>query len=512
MTVAPVSTPEAPSRRGSLAAFRDLHPGRDFLVLGCGESLNLLVDARGAVTIGVNDVGRRFTPDYLVVVNPRSQFSTERFGHVEASRARALFTQLADLGVPHPNVVRFRLGAYGGTDFSDPGVLHHTQNSPYVAACLAVLMGARRIGLVGVDFTDHHFFGRTGTHALARRLDQIDREYGTLADACRARGVELVNLSPVSRLTRVPRASLADFLGDAAAAAPAPPAAPAPAARVFLVTYRFLACGDVFTEGLRHAAEDLGVAWADAPWDDARLPEKVAGFRPDLLFVVHGRSFSRRWGRAFAGYRSAVWLLDEPYEVDDTSASALAGAFIEANRLIYEVSLTDERLHGMGTTCTALVLQNGSALCAHVGDSRIYLLRNYEIYQMTQDQSAVMEMVRQGVISLEEARNHDEKNVILGAMGSNPKVEVSTWPESFPVRHGDRFLLCSDGLHDLVNDCEMRDAIVVGDPHSACESLIALAKQRGGYDNISVAVLSVVATAQAARSDIRQTRDIGVAT
>ena len=130
---------------------------------------------------------------------------------------------------------------------------------------------------------------------------------------------------------------------------------------------------------------------------------------------------------------------------------------------------------------------------------------------MTQDQSAVMEMVRQGIISLEEARNHDEKNVILGAMGSNPEVEVSTWPESFPVRVGDRFLLCSDGLHDLVNDCEMRDAIVGGDPHSACESLIALARQRGGYDNISVAVLSVAATAQASKSEIPQTRDIEMA-
>jgi len=130
---------------------------------------------------------------------------------------------------------------------------------------------------------------------------------------------------------------------------------------------------------------------------------------------------------------------------------------------------------------------------------------------MTQDQSAVMEMVRQGIISLEEARNHDEKNVILGALGSNPEVEVSTWPESFPVRVGDRFLLCSDGLHDLVNDCEMRDAIVGGDPHSACENLIALARQRGGYDNISVAVLSVAATAQASKSEIPQTRDIEMA-
>ncbi len=200
------------------------------------------------------------------------------------------------------------------------------------------------------------------------------------------------------------------------------------------------------------------------------------------------------------------------YEVEDCIGSALVRAFNEANRLIYEASLTDNRLHGMGTTCTALVLQNGSALCAHVGDSRIYLLRNSEFYQMTQDQSAVMELVRQGIISLEEARNHEDKNVILSAMGSNPEVEVATWPETFPVRGGDRFLLCSDGLHDLVNDNEMKDAIVRGDPHFACQSLVALAKQRGGYDNISVAILSIGTVAQAASSEIRQTRDIGMAT
>jgi hypothetical protein len=306
-----------PPRPQRLAEFRNRHSDGTFIVCGCGESLNLLTNSGGAVTIGVNDVGRCFAPDYLVVINPRTQFSAERFRHIAASQAKALFTQLADLGVPHSNVVTFRLGAYAGTDASDPDVLHYTQNSPYVAVCLALHMGARRIGLIGVDFTDRHFFARTGVHSLSRRLDQINREYAGLGAACRARGVDLLNLSPVSRLTGLPRASLNEFLDVGAAARPAPAAA---SQRVFFVTYRFLACGDVFTEGLRHAAEDLGVEWAAAAWDDPRLPMKVADFGPDVLFVVHGRSFSRRWGGSFARYQSAVWLLDEPYEVDDSSA------------------------------------------------------------------------------------------------------------------------------------------------------------------------------------------------
>lgn len=312
----------------TLAAFRDAHRGSSVVVCGCGESLSLLEHPERLLTIGVNDVGRHFTPDYLVVVNPRSQFSAERFRHIETSQAKALFTQLPDLPLPHPNVVRFRLGTYGGTDLSDPDVLHYTQNSPYVAVCLALHMGAQRIGLIGVDFTDHHFFGRTGVHSLAGRLAQIDREYGRLATACRARGVQLVNLSAQSRLSALPRMELESFLTPP----PVPLRAVRPACRrVFFVSYRFLTCGDVFTEGLRHGAEELGVAYADAAWDDPHLPSKVEQFRPDLLFVIHGRSFSRRWGRSFARYRSALWLLDEPYEVDDSSGYSTAFDYVFVN-------------------------------------------------------------------------------------------------------------------------------------------------------------------------------------
>lgn len=297
-------------------SFHGIHDGGTIVVCGCGSSLNDLPHPDRFITIGVNDVGRRFDPTYLVVVNPRSQFRSERFRYVEQSRARHVFTHL-ELGLAHPGVVRFRLGTFAGTSFDDPRVLHYTRNSPYVALCLAVHMGARRIGLIGVDFTDHHFFGDTGRHALTAHLDRIDEEYRRLGEAAARRGVEVVNLSPVSRLTAFPRAELRTWVRDAAPARPATAAQPAP--RVFCVTYRFLACGDVFTSGLRRAAAELGVHWADASWDAADLPARVASFAPDLLFVVHGRRFVQRWGSAFDRYPSAVWLVDEPYEVDDTA-------------------------------------------------------------------------------------------------------------------------------------------------------------------------------------------------
>ena len=147
-----------------------------------------------------------------MVVNPPGQFRDNRFRFVQDSCAQVIFTQL-DLGLSGKPVVRFRLGQRGGTDFSNPDVLHYTQNSPYVAVCLAIHMGARRIGLLGVDFTEHHFFARTGVHSLAQQLPAIDGEYARLAGASRARGIELVNLSSISRLTALPKMTFAEFTG-----------------------------------------------------------------------------------------------------------------------------------------------------------------------------------------------------------------------------------------------------------------------------------------------------------
>lgn len=281
------------------------------LVCGCGSSLSQIVAPERVVTIGVNDVGRLFQPDYLVVLNPPQQFSGDRFRYVEQSRARAVFSQF-DLKIPHSRVVRIRLGQRGGTDFSDPNLLPYTRNSPYPALCLAVHMGARRIGLVGVDFTDNHFFAASGRHSLAGELAQIDQEYRQLHASCVRMGAQVFNLSAESRLTAFPKITQEEFLE---------PRSPNcfSGRKVFFVHHNFVTCGNVFHDGLAHAAERLGVESRATQWDDPGLLEKVDNFKPDLLFVVNGRRFKWKWGARFARYRSAVWLLDEPYEVDDTS-------------------------------------------------------------------------------------------------------------------------------------------------------------------------------------------------
>ena len=216
--------------------WRDRHRGETIVVCGCGRSLRELPEPARWTTIGVNDVGRLFDPTYLVVLNPPHQFTGDRFRYVVESRAQALFTQL-DLrpaGVAHPHVVRFRLGRRSGTDLSAAEGLPYTRNSPYVAVCLAAFMGARRIGLIGVDFTDHHFFGATGTHALTRELAAIDREYDALAAALAREGIELVNLSSASRLTSLRKVAPQSFSEGPASL----PDAPAPDQRALsIVSY-----------------------------------------------------------------------------------------------------------------------------------------------------------------------------------------------------------------------------------------------------------------------------------
>lgn len=205
--------------------------GASVIVCGCGPSLNELPLPPPCLTIGVNDVGRRLDPDYLVVLNGPEQFTPDRWQHVANSRARAVFSQLP-LPLRGAPLAPIRLGERGGVRWDDPRGLPFSRNSPYVALCLALRLGARRVGLIGVDFTEHHFFGATGVHPLARELDRIDAEYGRLAAAAAAAGIELFNLSPTSRLTTLPRLSVTAFASGAA-----PPAMSAAERPLRIVSY-----------------------------------------------------------------------------------------------------------------------------------------------------------------------------------------------------------------------------------------------------------------------------------
>jgi serine/threonine protein phosphatase PrpC len=141
----------------------------------------------------------------------------------------------------------------------------------------------------------------------------------------------------------------------------------------------------------------------------------------------------------------------------------------------------DRDHHGMGATMSAVFVRGGEAYIAEVGDSRAYLLRRGRLRQITRDQSLVQLLVDHGVMSAEEARKAPGKNVILQAMGLAPDVRVAIG--RVELRHGDRFLLCSDGVTNAVTDEELREIMTGSVPRAACETMIALANDRGGDDN-----------------------------
>jgi protein phosphatase len=210
---------------------------------------------------------------------------------------------------------------------------------------------------------------------------------------------------------------------------------------------------------------------------------------------------------------TAVKIVEAAYPtMNQHPAESLKRALEEANAAIHRQASERPSMSGMGTTCTALLLQGEHAYAAHVGDSRLYLIRNGSIYLMTEDHSAVMELVKAGHIMLEEGRHHPDKNVVTRSLGGREQVEVSTWPQPLRVMSNDRFLVCSDGLYDQVEDHEMCETVRSQSTGDACQQLTNLARERGGPDNITIAIVAVRPVEETLPSQEPATREVEVST
>lgn len=180
-------------------------------------------------------------------------------------------------------------------------------------------------------------------------------------------------------------------------------------------------------------------------------------------------------------------------ERQQTWPATLVEALQAANARIREASRKQPSQQGMGSTCCAVALVDGAVWCAHVGDTRCYLLRDGDLLVMTQDHSAVMHMVRQGLLSTDDARQHPDRNVISRALGSQDAVAVTAWTHPVALRHGDRLLLCTDGLYDLVAHDALSRVLAAAVPTAErAAQLVARAREAGGHDNISVVIIDVV--------------------
>ena len=190
-------------------------------------------------------------------------------------------------------------------------------------------------------------------------------------------------------------------------------------------------------------------------------------------------------GGAEAGEVASALVLDSLQKALEREARGaiheqLESAVQRANRNVFlEAKLGDH--HGMGATLVAMFLRGDEAYIAEVGDSRGYLLRKGRLRQITRDQSLVQLLVDQGVMSADEARSSPSKNVILQAMGLAKDVRVAI--ARLRLRRGDRLLMCSDGITNPISDAELLQILTQSDPRAACETMIALANDRGGDDN-----------------------------
>jgi serine/threonine protein phosphatase PrpC len=191
--------------------------------------------------------------------------------------------------------------------------------------------------------------------------------------------------------------------------------------------------------------------------------------------------------------RIAVEVIEEAY------ASAIAGdprswllqGFQAAHHRIQDYADKYPDLHGMGTTCTAMALLEHQLYFAHVGDSRLYLIRGSSISRLTRDHSYVSRLVQNGVLRAEEAESHPQRHILTAALGAGNSITPDSPPQPVSVESGDVLVLCTDGLWGLLTESEIQTAVVGKNAAEICDTLVETAKKRGGPDNITVQVLRI---------------------
>ncbi len=192
--------------------------------------------------------------------------------------------------------------------------------------------------------------------------------------------------------------------------------------------------------------------------------------------------------------RLAVQTIREVYDgvVRDDPQVALLEAFAAAHERILAYASQHPELQGMGTTCTALVVRGKELFFAHVGDSRLYLIRGGNISRLTRDHSYVARLVENGIVRPEDAEKHPQRHILTAALGSGMQVSVDGSEHSLALLEGDELILCTDGLWGVMTEEELARAAAGKTPAECCSSLVKLAIQRGGPDNITLQVLRVM--------------------
>jgi len=187
----------------------------------------------------------------------------------------------------------------------------------------------------------------------------------------------------------------------------------------------------------------------------------------------------------------------QPNQIDPRTNQTIAARLmreqvLKANGSIYQAAQSQPQYAGMGTTLVVSLFYDNRVLVAHLGDSRLYLLREGALRQVTRDHSLLQEQIDSGLLTAEQAKNAQHKNLVTKALGIDPSVEPEI--HEYPTRPGDLYLLCSDGLCDMVEDEEISTALQAlgGNLKLAAQQLVQMANDNGGRDNVSVILVRVL--------------------
>ena len=233
----------------------------------------------------------------------------------------------------------------------------------------------------------------------------------------------------------------------------------------------------------REDNEDSYSYWESA--DDA-----IFARRGRLAVVADGMGGCE--GGQFAS-RIAVDSVQDSYTSakDSSPQELLLDAVRVANARVQEKARLTPALRGMGTTLTAAAIVGNHLYFAHVGDSRLYLLRNRDLRALTRDHTLVARLVESGVIRAEDADSHPQKHVLTAAIGVGEEIAPDAPAAPLPLEKSDVLLLCTDGLWGQMTDAEIAAILSPNKPASAAQALVQLAKERGGPDNITLLVMRV---------------------
>jgi PPM family protein phosphatase len=171
--------------------------------------------------------------------------------------------------------------------------------------------------------------------------------------------------------------------------------------------------------------------------------------------------------------------------------NTLLSAFQAAHDSIQRFAVEHPEFHGMGTTCTALSIIDHQLWFAHVGDSRLYLVRPDSISRLTRDHSYVGRLVETGIVRSEDAESHPQRHILTAALGSGREITPHVPEQPIPLLEGDALILCTDGLWSVVTEQELAEAARSNSPTDACLKLVRTALERGGPDNVTIIVLRV---------------------